>query len=429
MWLAATACTPAWMTTPAAHPVTVFDAPPLAGAAYVAHTDPGDFGNPGPQLSVEHGRYKCAELVRMVDHLHGARDPDRPDPALAHAKETCDPEVAELLRNATGFLLVVDGTTRRWLSADDVIKAALPVDTPAKALLVVWAKGGYSLGWYDGTREYGSLEDGRVRAVDGGFEVAAGTTDESRKCGGRDESGSVTNLRVTLFVARGGTVTERARTATHHYAVADACHPLGRRPANFADVASGGTVRGHLARAMHHEAESVRAFERIARELRVHGAPGELCVAAEAAARDERDHARRCADLAGLPLAIASDALPVRPLLDLALDNAREGCVGEAYAALVNVVQARTAATTTLRAHYAAIAADELGHAALAHAIADWLAGVLTTDERARVAVARAQALTELASVPPLTDATRALGLPDTALAAHLLATVARVGA
>jgi hypothetical protein len=78
----------------------------------------------------------------------------------------------------------------------------------------------------------------------------------------------------------------------------------------------------------------------------------------------------------------------------------------------VNAVQAQTAADPALRAHYAAIAADELAHAALAHAIAYWLEGVLSPDDRTRVHAERETAAHELAITldTHATDATRAPG-------------------
>jgi len=226
-----------------------------------------------------------------------------------------------------------------------------------------------------------------------------------------------------MFVDERGTIREREKVATKSYNVADPCHPMGRRPADFVDIASGGTVHGYFVRALHHEAESVRAFERIARELYAFGAPEELWRAALQAAEDERDHAARCADLVGVPLAIARDALPVRSRVELAIDNACEGCVGESYAALVAVVQAQTAALP-LRAHFAAIAADELAHAALAHAIAEWIDAQLTAGERDRVRAARAAALTDLAATLHM-RAPAALGMPSGATAITLLQAVA----
>lgn len=426
MWLALSACgAPAWATRSSTPKVTIFDAPPLKGATYVATVDGGDFGHPGPHVAIEHGAFQCRILVDLL-----RREQENQDPIAAQTK-TCDLETARLLRQQGGFVFIIDGKGKRWLSAPDVLAAAQPIDTPAKALLAVWVTGTFDLSWGNGKRYYGGIEDGLVRAVKGGFEVIGSTSETDSDCGGSHPRQRVTNYRHTLFVDDKGAIREREKVVSHRYDIADPCHPLGRRPSDFADVSSGGTVRGHLLRAMHHEAESVRAFERIARELRAHGAPAELIDAAEAAAREERDHAERCAALVGTSLEIATDALPVRSLYELAIDNAREGCVGEAYAALCAVVQAKAAATPALRAHFAAIATDELAHAALAHAIASWLDGNLDALERARVAVAREDALRVLAAsldMPP-TAATRALGLPEHRLAARLLAAVAGTAA
>lgn len=431
MWLAVSACggAPAWTKKPSVPPVSIFDAPPLANARYVATVEQGDFGHPGLRIDIEHGSFQCRQLLELLERSPRIDDREgQPQPAVVtDATPACDVATARLLRERGGFVFVVDGDGPRWLTAEQVLARAKPIDTPAKALLVVWLTGQYEIGWYDGTHHYGDPEHGIVRAVPGGFEVAAGSSTTESNCGMSEPRQTVTSYRHTLFVAAGGQITDRAKVVSDRYDIADPCHPLGRRPSDFVDVASGGTVRGYLLRAMHHEAESVRAFERIARELRAHGAPDELCRAADEAACDERRHAERCARLAGVPIAIADDELPVRPLRELAIDNVREGCVGESYAALVATVQASAALLPALRAHFAAIAADELTHAALAHAIADWLEPQLSTEERGQVRTARAAALHELAvaCAPPTTAATRALGLPSASTAAGLLHVVA----
>ncbi|MBL0219138.1 MAG: ferritin-like domain-containing protein [Myxococcales bacterium] len=427
MWLAISACggtAPAWMRTSPPTKLSVFDAPPLAGATYLATIDPGDFGHPGPSIAIEHGSFKCSQLVALLG-MGSSADVKY----LAEAQRSCELDVAKFLREPTGFVFVIRGAERRWLTAAEIVRAAAPIDSPAKALLVAWV-GGAQLSWGDSGHSYGGPLDGHVRQVAGGYEVAAGARSEVSNCGAANARETVTNYRLTLFVDLRGAVTERARTVTDRYDVADPCHPLGRRPEDFADVTSGGTLRGHLVRAMHHEAESVRAFERIARELRAHGAPEELWRAAERAAVEERDHAERCARLVNERAEIAQDQLPVRSLVELAIDNAREGCIGEAYAALVATVQARTAADATLRAHFAAIAADELAHAALAHAIAEWIDAALSPVQRDRVAEARVAAITELARSldAPNVEATRALGLPTGDLARRLLAVVSAAG-
>jgi hypothetical protein len=429
MWLAVSACggAPAWTKQPSEPPVSVFDAPPLANARYVATVEAGDFGHPGPRIGIEHGSFQCRQLVELLQRDQVEPQDGTEAPYVAEAKRTCDVATAKPLRAGGGFLFVVDDQGPHWLTAEQVLAKAAPIDTSAKALLAVWLSGTYEIGWYDGTRSYGDLEHGIVRTVPGGFEVLASTSTTDSDCGGTHPRETVTNYRHTLFVASAGQITERNKAVSYRYDIADPCHPLGRRPSEFVDVASGGTVRGYLLRAMHHEAESVRAFERIARELRAHGAPDELCRAADDAALDERRHAERCARLAGVPARIEHDALPVRTQCELAIDNAREGCVGESYAALVATVQATAALLPALREHFAAIAADELAHAALAHAIAEWLEPQLTDEERELVRAERAAAVHELAiaGAPATTAATRALGLPGAATSARLLQIVA----
>src|SRR5512139_1660626 len=137
MWLAVSACgAPTWMTKSGTPKVTIFDAPPLAGAQYVATIDAGDFGHPGPQVAIEHGSFECRRLVELLrDDRY--RDSDH-EQYLAEAQQRCDINVARLLRDQQGFVFLVDGQGPRWLSAAAVLAAARPIDTPAKALLAVW---------------------------------------------------------------------------------------------------------------------------------------------------------------------------------------------------------------------------------------------------------------------------------------------------
>ncbi|MCY1008004.1 hypothetical protein OV079_21085 [Nannocystis pusilla] len=74
----------------------------------------------------------------------------------------------------------------------------------------------------------------------------------------------------------------------------------------------------------------------------------------------------------------------VRSLEALARENAVEGCVRETFGALVARYQASVAADEPLRRLFAAIAEDELDHAALAWDVATWLNGQLDEAARAR---------------------------------------------
>ena len=152
---------------------------------------------------------------------------------------------------------------------------------------------------------------------------------------------------------------------------------IGRRPEGYSPSARGASLGDYLAMSAELEAASVPAFRRLARELRAHGAPGELARRAEKAARDEVRHARMMQRLAvrfgGAPELPRLGALPVRSLAAIAEENAREGCVRETFGALLASVQALRATDAGIRAAMAAIAVDETEHAALAWDVAAWL--------------------------------------------------------
>lgn len=138
-------------------------------------------------------------------------------------------------------------------------------------------------------------------------------------------------------------------------------------------------------------AKSNLVADRVLRcELVAHGAPDDLVRRARRAIADESEHARMtCAQAAHLGLRtkpFSGEQLPVRLLVDIAIENATEGCVREAYAAMVAHLQAARAGSPQLRADFARIASDETEHAALAIDCDAWLATRLSEDERARVA-------------------------------------------
>jgi hypothetical protein len=175
----------------------------------------------------------------------------------------------------------------------------------------------------------------------------------------------------------------------------------------------------------------VPAFEELAGELAIHGAPAHLVRGAIAAAEDERRHARAVAALAerrgATPPAVERAAAGLRSLRALAEDNAVEGCVREAYAALVAAHQARHATDDDVRASYAAIAADEARHALLSFAIHDWARSVLPRRDADAIEARRRNELEAWRLDADHEDApTRAaLGLPDPDRSAAMLAILA----
>ena len=164
------------------------------------------------------------------------------------------------------------------------------------------------------------------------------------------------------------------------------------------------------------EAASVPAFERLARELATWGAPAELVARARAAMRDEVRHARVMTALAAkhgvAPRAIEVPALPCRSLEEIARENAIEGCVREAYGALVATYQAERA-KAELRPAFRAIAVDERRHAGLAEDVHAWIVGQLDDARREEIVRARARAEGELRASVATSRACGELGLPS----------------
>jgi hypothetical protein len=195
------------------------------------------------------------------------------------------------------------------------------------------------------------------------------------------------------------------------------CADGGRRPAGLveprpeAERENVTALGAWLARLAWMEAASVHAFRALRDDLVALGAPASLVRRAERAARDEAVHARVVARLArghgGKPRRARVVRRRRRSLEALARHNAVEGCVREAFAALVATWQARHAPEAEIAAAMARIAADETRHAALAWAVAGWLGPKLGPASRRDVRAA-------------MDDAVRALRCEIASLAAPL---------
>lgn len=198
----------------------------------------------------------------------------------------------------------------------------------------------------------------------------------------------------------------------------------GRRPAGLHAVAGEplDSPGPWLAATAHLEAASVPAFERLADELRSHGAPEELQAAARRAAADERRHAAGMTAAArrygARPPAFVVDPPRPRSLAALARENAVEGCVRETWAALLAAYQAMSAEDPAFRALMAEVAEDERRHAELAWAIDAWARTRLSAAEVRELDDARAGAAAALRpSVDPPEPLAGPLGLPQLARA------------
>jgi len=171
------------------------------------------------------------------------------------------------------------------------------------------------------------------------------------------------------------------------------------------------------------EAASVPAFRALAVALAHHGAPPELVRRASESAEDEVRHTQLALRLAGqgaVRVHVGANTLP--SLEELAISNAKEGCVREAYGALEAAHQAMHAGDPEARAVFASIARDEARHALLSQDIDAWLRGRV---DPARVDAARDEALRELRAGFASRERAPGLGLPDARASEALLALVA----
>lgn len=177
----------------------------------------------------------------------------------------------------------------------------------------------------------------------------------------------------------------------------------------------------------HAEAASVKAFVALASELEAHGAPTELVQGCRDASGDEVAHARAIGALVdrrgGTRPDLQFQPVPARGLVDLAIENAVEGCVREVWAALLAHWQATHAEDLEIRAVMAPIAQDEARHGDLAWAIHAWATSQLDDAEQERVRTARDEAVAALreqvASAP--SDHALDLGMPSAADGVQLL--------
>jgi hypothetical protein len=204
----------------------------------------------------------------------------------------------------------------------------------------------------------------------------------------------------------------------------------GRRPPGLADRpahASADPLGRFLAHSAFLEAASVDAFQMLARELRASGAPRSLVDAARRSARDETRHARVMTRLARAhgcePPRPFVARTPRRALVDMAVENAREGCVRETFGALLATWQSAHARDRRVASAMKRIAADETRHAALAWAVADWMAPRLDAKGRRRVASERrkaADALRAELQARPSPSLVRRAGIPTRRAALEL---------
>ncbi len=176
---------------------------------------------------------------------------------------------------------------------------------------------------------------------------------------------------------------------------------MGRRPQGHREsMQPVDSLGAWFAASAHLEAASVTAFAELADWLERRAAPGSLVSRCRDAADDEVMHAgmmARLAKLYGGSLEPVESDPPDDALRSVALHNAVEGCVHEAFAAITAAAQAQNAASPRLRDTFARIADDELRHGQLAWDLHAWFLDQLDEDGRAVVVHAQRRAFSELA--------------------------------
>lgn len=392
------------------------------------------------QLSVE--GLKPAMPVDYLEYRQIA-DFGGPDPVASSTgtkcggatnRTMCEMAVANQTFGTGFYRRCVDACTAGALLAtrgDQVIvvdsKAALdaflaPYDTPQDAVFAALSSG-RSVSCSDKSK-------GAVKAVEGGYQVV---TSSGTGCGTSDPI-----MQYVLFVDTTGKVTEIDSSVLQPGM--PGC-VIGRRPAGLREGArparrcvGSSCVGDYFAANTRLEAASVTAFRVLHEELAAHGAPPELLRLARRSARDEVRHTRMTGRLArrygARPLRPSVQSQALRPLEELLIENAGEGCVRETFGALVGKWQAQRAQDPAIRRAMAKIAHDETRHATLAWKVAAWAEPRLSEAARARVHAARRQAVATLRKElerEPALELRTAAGLPSAAESLVLLEQLERL--
>ena len=322
----------------------------------------------------------------------------------AQAPESCRENVLLAARGGRS-LVATRGDTVMTLAGEAAIAASLgAIDSVEEATLRAWAHG-LQFGCSD-------VSNGGFRVVDGGWEVVG--TELTSTCF------PVQRDRVVLRIGADGSAVEVGR----EIATLDPNVCIGRLPASLVSErpCPGGHAGAILARMARLEQAAVSAFVQLASDLRHHGAPSPLVRAAVRAAGDEVRHAQAIGRLAVAsgerPTTVAVRPVERRSLLEVAIENAEEGCARETLGALVGHVQAASAGDPRFAAEMRAIAREETAHAALSWALDDWARTRLSSTGQRLLTDARLTAAAQLAngvtqayeSATP--EARGALGLP-----------------
>lgn len=192
------------------------------------------------------------------------------------------------------------------------------------------------------------------------------------------------------------------------------------------------TLAGFFAESATQEAASVLGFQELARTLASFRAPQRFRRWARRSAREERRHERRMnaeARKRGLVPRHVRSLRPARRSLEaFARDNLVEGCIVEAYSALL-LLWLGEHSPPAFRQMFRSIARDEIAHAALAFEIHAWARSRLDVLERRAIQEAMVEtfrSLGEAAAIAPSAELA-ALGVPPPNIASKLVEHLAAV--
>jgi hypothetical protein len=317
--------------------------------------------------------------------------------ATASDKDTCQQDLNNKLSRLTESeaLVIQKGGDSAVVPLSGVSSLFFPVDAPDKALAILMALG-------------------KEEAFCKGYISRDGVKFETQQSLANKDCASIRTITVTST----GTINEGREGKI--------CK--GRRPEGLHELTTSNqsSLGAFLACAAWEEAASVPAFHLLARDLMHLEAPAPLIERALASAEDEVRHAEQMASLAerfGAQAETSYITTPrPKPLLDLAIENMREGCINETFAALLALYQAENAADPMIAEVMQRIAHDEAQHAMLAWEIHEWALPRLSEKERKQLQETQQHALQLLSggqSYLSNDDATR-LGWPNPVMLASL---------
>ncbi len=297
--------------------------------------------------------------------------------------------------------VITSGNDVKLATLDDLRAAVSPIETRDEAVALLMLGNGFV--------DCGS---NNVRPEKDGFVFKY----TSESC-----SGAISEIFTKISSADG----KQSSAGTHKVKEADTGCIEGRRPAGLrvTDVPWLSGVGPCLAEIAHMEAAAVLAFDELHARLVERDAPAALLSRVVAAREDEVRHAAMTAGLAAkfggdVPVPVVERVENER---DLTLENAVEGCVREAFGAVVSAFQAARAGDAAIRSAFVEIARDEARHAELSWAIHAWLAVDCTAAMREAWDVLATE-LTE-----PAAEVRRVTGYPTLAEQRALLAALRSV--